>query len=90
MFCIAVKGATICKILIKLILSFSASASAGYPRPSILPSREAALGLHHPDLLSRPYADQLAHQVFSNAYINLFNNALTIELNCMFVIFIRL
>lgn len=27
----------------------------------MMPSRES-LALHHPDLLGRPYADQLAHQ----------------------------
>jgi arginine-glutamic acid dipeptide repeat-containing protein len=45
----------------------AASATAGYPRPSLLPPREATLGLHHPsDILGRGgpgYADQLAHQV---------------------------
>jgi arginine-glutamic acid dipeptide repeat-containing protein len=45
----------------------AATAAAGYPRPSLLPPREAALGLHHPsDILGRGgpgYADQLAHQV---------------------------
>lgn len=44
-----------------------ASATAGYPRPSLLPPREATLGLHHPsDILGRGgpgYADQLAHQL---------------------------
>lgn len=40
-----------------------ASAPPGYPRPNLLPPRDMPLGLHHPDLLSRPYADQLAHQV---------------------------
>lgn len=39
-----------------------ASAPPGYPRPNLLPPRDMPLGLHHPDLLSRPYADQLAHQ----------------------------
>ncbi|XP_044741300.1 arginine-glutamic acid dipeptide repeats protein isoform X4 [Chrysoperla carnea] len=34
---------------------------APYPRPSLIPGRDA-LALHHQDLLSRPYADQLAHQ----------------------------
>lgn len=46
------------------VLLISASAPPGYPRPNLLPPREMPLGLHHPaDLLSRPYADQLAHQV---------------------------
>ncbi|XP_026472131.1 arginine-glutamic acid dipeptide repeats protein isoform X3 [Ctenocephalides felis] len=49
--------------------TYRTSASAGYPRPSILPSREAALGLHHPDLLSRPYADQLAHQAVAHEHL---------------------
>lgn len=41
-----------------------ATGAGAYPRPGLIPGREAALGLHHPDLLGRPYADQLAHQVF--------------------------
>lgn len=28
-----------------------------------MPGRDGPLGLHHPDLLGRPYAEQLAHQV---------------------------
>lgn len=35
----------------------------------MIPGREAALGLHHPDLLGRPYADQLAHQVTLQKHI---------------------
>lgn len=45
------------------MLFFEASGTPGYPRPSLIPSRDGPLGLHHPDLLGRPYADQLAHQV---------------------------
>lgn len=58
-------------ILIKTNIKFvfAATGSGGYPRPSLLPPREAALALHHPsELLARPYADQLAHQVLSNCY----------------------
>lgn len=40
-----------------------ASGAPGYPRPGLIPGRDGPLGLHHPDLLGRPYADQLAHQV---------------------------
>lgn len=41
-----------------------ATGAAGYPRgPAMMSGREGPMGLHHPDLLSRPYADQLAHQV---------------------------
>lgn len=44
--------------------------TAGYPRPSLLPPREAALALHHPtDLLARPYADQLAHQAAAHEHL---------------------
>ncbi|KAG8331966.1 hypothetical protein J6590_031211 [Homalodisca vitripennis] len=47
-----------------------ASGSAGYPRPSLLPPREAALALHHPsELLPRPYADQLAHQAAAHEHL---------------------
>ncbi|CAH1405146.1 unnamed protein product [Nezara viridula] len=43
--------------------------TGAYPRPSLLPPREA-LGLHHPsDLLSRPYADQLAHQAAAHEHL---------------------
>lgn len=44
-------------------LSPPATGTPGYPRPGLMPGREPPLGLHHPDLLGRPYADQLAHQV---------------------------
>lgn len=41
-----------------------ASPAGPFPRPNLLPGRETSMGLHHPsDLLARPYADQLAHQV---------------------------
>lgn len=43
----------------------SATSTPGYPRPSLIPSRDGPLGLHHPDILGRPYADQLAHQVMT-------------------------
>ncbi|XP_054266096.1 arginine-glutamic acid dipeptide repeats protein-like isoform X1 [Macrosteles quadrilineatus] len=47
-----------------------ATGSGGYPRPSLLPPREAALALHHPsELLARPYADQLAHQAAAHEHL---------------------
>lgn len=50
---------------------FLGSAAGPYPRPSLLPTREASMGLHHPsDLLARPYADQLVHQVSASRFIN--------------------
>lgn len=48
------------------IYYFAASGTPGYPRPGLIPGRDGPLGLHHPDLLGRPYADQLAHQVVEN------------------------
>lgn len=42
---------------------FAASGNGGYQRPGLMPGRDGPLGLHHPDLLGRPYAEQLAHQV---------------------------
>lgn len=57
---------------LKKLICIAASGNGGYPRPSLLPPREAALALHHPsDLLARPYADQLAHQVTPLDYLNL-------------------
>nr|CAD7598566.1 unnamed protein product [Timema genevievae] len=42
--------------------------ASGYPRPSILPPREATLGLHPSELLGRgPSYDQLAHQLSTQA-----------------------
>jgi len=38
--------------------------SAGYPQraPTLIPPRDAVLGLH-PDILGRPYPPELAHHV---------------------------
>lgn len=50
---------------------FAASGSGGYQRPGLMPGRDGPLGLHHPDLLGRPYAEQLAHQVTINLFVSL-------------------
>lgn len=57
--------------LICTFLFLTATGAGGYPRPGMIPSREAALGLHHPDLLGRPYADQLAHQVIDHVLLKI-------------------
>jgi hypothetical protein len=61
------KQANICSLNTDMLFSLKvmmvASGAPGYPRPGLIPGRDGPLGLHHPDLLGRPYADQLAHQV---------------------------
>lgn len=55
------------------ILHFIEFVAGAYPRPTLISGREASMGLHHPsELLARPYADQLAHQVFIREVLTMY------------------